>query len=100
MRSFTGAIQVVAIIAVLGAVVWYVQDATLAKQQNKTLKAAQATNSEIIRMLGQGIEGARQRAVQFRELNEDLANVEDDNTCRSPAVDRAFELMRRHRAGN
>ena len=84
---------------VLGAA-WFARDYTLTKVENRELAARNEQSAEITRMLGEAIESQRQRAEAYREAYEELANVEDDNTCRSPAISRAFDILRRRRGSS
>lgn len=84
---------------VLGAA-WFVRDYTLTKVENRELAARNEQSTEITRMLGEAIESQRERANAYREAYEELANVEDDSTCRSPAIFRAFDILRRQRGSS
>lgn len=81
---------------VLGAAL-FARDYTLTKAENRELAARNEQSAEVTKMLGKAIETQRQRADAYREAYEELANVKDDNTCRSPAISRAFDILRRQR---
>ncbi|NIZ63223.1 hypothetical protein DL239_19845 [Sedimentitalea sp. CY04] len=81
---------------VLGAA-WFARDYTLTKAENRELAARNEQSAEVTTMLGKAIETQRQRAEAYRQAYEELANVQDDNTCRSPAISRAFDILRRKR---
>lgn len=100
MQRFFSILQILVVIGGLGGVAYYVKTAESAKRDLKEHRAANQANGEIIRILGQGIKHAQARAETFRELNKELAHVVDDNTCRSPAIDGAFDILRRHRSNN
>jgi len=97
-KGVTTTIQIALIAGVLGGGALLVRDYTRSKAELRARRAADVQNAEIIAQLGAGLRQAQERAETFRSLNEELANVEDPETCRSLAVDRAFDLLRQHRA--
>jgi hypothetical protein len=100
MRALISGVQVLAIVALVAGVAWFVRDYTKAKAENEELRAAQEASSAVIYTLGMQLKDSRLRATHFRQLHKELSNVADDNTCRSPAVDHVFELLRQRRAQN
>lgn len=79
---------------------WFARDYTLTKSENDALRAGQKQSGEVIRILGDGLAKQQERAAQYRDLYEELSHVQDDDSCRSPAIDRAFELLRQRRASD
>lgn len=94
------AVMILAVLASLGGLVWFVQDYAKTKADNKALRKGQAAGTEITLALGEEVSEARVRGETFQNIQEDLSYVHDQGDCRSPAIDRAFELLRQHRAEN
>ncbi|WP_085836017.1 hypothetical protein [Aquimixticola soesokkakensis] len=49
-------------------------------------------------ILNRAMIAARARATDFAAMREELADVDDPETCRSPVVDRAFDVLRSREA--
>jgi hypothetical protein len=80
----------------------YAQDL---KSSNDTLQASlqqaqasRAVQADVSTVLGNALIQQRARTASFAKLHEDLSNVKDDETCRSPTVDRAFDLLQSRRS--
>ena len=86
------------LLAAVLALAWFVHDYTKTTAENDALRAGRQQSGEVIRMLGDGLARNQKRAETFRGLYEELSHVQDDNTCHSPAIDRAFELLQRQRS--
>lgn len=82
------------ILGALGGAMWFAADYTKTKQQNRDLRRAQTVGHEIVRILGDGVQAIREREAAYQEMQRELSNVQDDNTCHSPAIDHALELLR------
>lgn len=100
MRGMILLAQISVVAGLLGGVLWWVKDYTEAKHAVSELSARQEQAGEVSRILGAALAQSRGRALSYRAAFEELANVQDDEVCRSPAIDRAFDIVRRRRAGS
>lgn len=95
MPGLISGVQILAVLGALAGVGWFASDYSSAKSENEALRAAQKANGTVLMTLGMQMKASRARAAHFQNLHEDLRHVEDDNGCSSPAVNFAYEQLRK-----
>ena len=100
MRAVLTTVQILAGVGLLVGVAWLASDYAKTKADNKALRKGRAAGVEIALALGEEVSEAQVRTEVFQNIREELSYVHDEGDCRSPAIDHAFDLLRRHRDGN
>ncbi|WP_127111990.1 hypothetical protein [Shimia sediminis] len=100
MRTVSIWVQIIAVLGLVGSGVWLVRDYFQTKEQNRELRAAARTNNEILQIMGKSMTATREASAQHRDMQRQLREVEDNEECSSPAIDHAFELLRKKRASS
>lgn len=63
-------------------------------------EASRAAQADVASVLGGALVQTRVRASEYSQLYEEIANVQDDGSCRSPSIDRSLDLLRARRGEN
>ncbi|WP_417261698.1 hypothetical protein [Celeribacter sp.] len=92
------AISVAACVVLGGVALWLRDRNADLKSDLDQAKASQAAQADVSAFLGNALTQSRVRSSEYAALYKELANVEDDSSCRSPAIDRAFDLLQQRRA--
>lgn len=94
MRGLFASVLAITAVGVMGAIWWVATDYTTAKAENRAHVAAKEINNAVLMTFGMQVQASRARDAHFRNLHEELRNVQDDNSCSSPAIDFAYEQLR------
>lgn len=76
----------------------YVLRMNALKDDLEAAQAAQEAQADVSAFLGHALVQERAQAEIYKDIREELNNVEDPETCRSPVLDAAFDLLRQKRA--